>query len=101
MPRPLIRTIVGVGSKVTGRDSTREPSGVDVQALSSAVCGAVVSAFSEVLGRNSQNGGRSSSSSITGAVRPTLQLAHTPVSGTIDLYFLLYFLLLNLETHLR
>ena len=63
------------------RDSTAEPSGVDVQAVSSAVCGAVVSAFSEVLGRNYQNGGRSSSSSIV-----ETDSTHPPTSANCAQY---------------
>lgn len=62
-------------------------SAVDVQAISSAVCGAVVSAFSEVLNNRSQNTGQSSYST-AGVVRaqPAIQPAPTtlpPVSSTV------------------
>jgi hypothetical protein len=62
------------------------PPGVDVQAISSAVCGAVVSAFSEVLNRNPGQGQSSYSTAGAARAEPTVQPAqaiHPPVSNTI------------------
>ena len=71
-------------------DRSENPSGVDMQAISSAVCGAVVSAFSGVLNNRNPQAGQNGGQSSAGAVRPqpTIQTIHPSVSGAITRFVL-------------